>query len=88
MHADAVQAHNETYMGLVELGAGLIPAGGGTKETVLRVSSNYIKGDPEFNQLMDSFMTIASAKVSTSAVEAQIMGFLNTIKIQLTEKIY
>ena len=35
MHADAVQAHNETYMGLVELGAGLIPAGGGTKETVL-----------------------------------------------------
>ena len=75
MHADAVQAHNETYMGLVELGAGLIPAGGGTKETVLRVSSNYKKGDPEFNQLMDSFMTIASAKVSTSAVEAQIMGF-------------
>ena len=75
MHADAVQAHNETYMGLVELGAGLIPAGGGTKETVLRVSSEYSKGDPEFNKLMDSFMTIASAKVSTSALEAQEMGF-------------
>ena len=75
MHADAVQAHNETYMGLVELGAGLIPAGGGTKETVLRVSSEYSKGDPEFNKLMESFMTIASAKVSTSALEAQEMGF-------------
>ena len=75
MHADSVQAHNETYMGLVELGAGLIPAGGGTKETVLRVSSEYSKGDPEFNKLMDSFMTIASAKVSTSALEAQEMGF-------------
>ena len=75
MHADAVQAHNETYMGLVELGAGLIPAGGGTKETTLRVSSEYSKGDPEFNKLMESFMTIASAKVSTSALEAQEMGF-------------
>ena len=80
MHADAVQAHNETYMGLVELGAGLIPAGGGTKETTLRVSSEYSKGDPEFNKLMESFMTIASAKVSTSALEAQEMGFFkNTI---------
>ncbi len=75
MHADAVQAHNETYMGLVELGAGLIPAGGGTKETTLRVSSEYSKGDPELNKLMESFMTIASAKVSTSALEAQEMGF-------------
>ena len=75
MHADAVQAHNETYMGLVEIGAGLIPAGGGTKETTLRVSSEYSKGDPEFNKLMESFMTIASAKVSTSALEAQEMGF-------------
>ena len=77
MHADAVQAHNETYMGLVELGVGLIPAGGGTKETVLRVASEYSKGDPEFNKLMESFMTIASAKVSTSALEAQEMGFFN-----------
>lgn len=76
MHADAVQAHNETYMGLVELGAGLIPAGGGTKETVLKVSSDYKKGDPEFNKLMESFMTIASGKVSTSALEAQEMGFI------------
>ena len=80
MHADAVQAHNETYMGLVELGAGLIPAGGGTKETVLRVSSEYSKGDPEFNKLMESFMTIASAKVSTSALEAQEMGFFKRTK--------
>ena len=74
MHADAVQAHNE-HTWVCRISAGLIPAGGGTKETVLRVSSEYSKGDPEFNKLMESFMTIASAKVSTSALEAQEMGF-------------
>ena len=60
LHADTIQAHSETYMGLVELGAGLIPAGGGTKELVMRTASQYQKGDPEFNKLMESFMNIAS----------------------------
>jgi len=76
LHADSIQAHSETYMGLVELGAGLIPAGGGTKETVLRTSSLYKKGDPELNNLMASFMNIATAKVSTSAMEAFKMGYV------------
>ena len=75
-HADAIQAHNETYIGLVELGAGLVPAGGGTKEAVLRLSESYKKGDPEFNALMTWFMNIASAKVSTSAEEGIDLGFI------------
>jgi len=77
-HADAIQAHNETYIGLVELGAGLVPAGGGTKEAVLRLSESYKKGDPEFNKLMAWFMNIASAKVSTSAEEGIKLGFIKT----------
>jgi len=76
LHADAIQAHNETYIGLVELGAGLVPAGGGTKEAVLRLSESYKKGDPEFNALMTWFMNIASAKVSTSAEEGIDLGFI------------
>ena len=76
LHADSIQAHSETYMGLVELGAGLIPAGGGTKELVMRTASQYGKGDPEFNKLMVAFMNIASAKVSTSAKEALEMGYI------------
>ena len=78
LHADAIQAHNETYIGLVELGAGLVPAGGGTKEAVLRLSESYKKGDPEFNKLMAWFMNIASAKVSTSAEEGIELGFIQS----------
>jgi len=76
LHADSVQAHAETYMGLVEVGVGLIPAGGGTKEMTLRTSDAYFEGDPELNRLSDTFMTIATAKVSTSAREAQNIGFI------------
>jgi 3-hydroxyacyl-CoA dehydrogenase len=76
LHADKIQAHNETYMGLVELGVGLIPSGCGTKEVVLRVSENYKKGDPELNALMEGFMKIAQGKVSTSAVEAKNLGYI------------
>ena len=65
-------AHAETYMGLVELGVGLIPAGGGTKEMALRCSDLYQTGDPELNILQNAFMNIAQAKVSTSAQEALI----------------
>ncbi|MDN3687608.1 3-hydroxyacyl-CoA dehydrogenase/enoyl-CoA hydratase family protein [Cyclobacterium jeungdonense] len=76
LHADKVQAHAELYMGLVEVGVGLIPAGGGTKEMVLRFSKNLVSGDVELNRLQESFMNIATAKVSTSAEEAKGLGYL------------
>ncbi len=78
LHADAVQAHAELYMGLVEFGVGLIPAGGGTKEMTLRFSQETQEGDVELNRLQDYFMNIATAKVSTSAEEARGLGYLQT----------
>jgi 3-hydroxyacyl-CoA dehydrogenase len=76
LHADHIQAHAETYMGLVEVGVGLIPAGGGTKEMTLRAADSFVKGDVELNRLQEFFMNIATAKVSTSAHEAQELGYL------------
>lgn len=76
LHSDHVQAHAELYMGLVEVGVGLIPAGGGTKEMTLRFSNSLIAGDVELNQLQEYFMNIAMAKVSTSAEEAKNLGYL------------
>ncbi|TVP48532.1 MAG: 3-hydroxyacyl-CoA dehydrogenase/enoyl-CoA hydratase family protein [Mongoliibacter sp.] len=76
LHADAVQAHAELYMGLVEFGVGLIPAGGGTKEMTLRFSHETKEGDVELNRLQEYFMNIATAKVSTSAEEARGLGYL------------
>lgn len=70
MHSDRVQAAAETYIGLVEVGVGLIPGGGGTKEMALRVSDSLEAGDVELNVLQNAFMNIAQAKVSTSAYEA------------------
>lgn len=78
LHADKLQAHAETYMGLVEVGVGLIPGGGGTKEMTLRASDSYAAGDAELNRLQENFMAIATAKVSTSAHEAQAIGFLRS----------
>lgn len=76
LHADAIQAHAETYIGLVEFGVGLIPAGGGTKEMTLRVSDAYEEGDIQLNSLKNAYMNIATAKVATSAHEAKRMGYL------------
>ncbi|WP_266362577.1 3-hydroxyacyl-CoA dehydrogenase/enoyl-CoA hydratase family protein [Tellurirhabdus rosea] len=76
LHCDATVAHAETYMGLVEVGVGLIPAGGGTKEMAARASDLYQTGDPELNILQNIFMNIATAKVSTSAQEAKEMNYL------------
>jgi 3-hydroxyacyl-CoA dehydrogenase len=76
MHADRVQAAAETYVGLVEVGVGLIPAGGGTKEFTKRISDNYAVGDVELNDLQSAFMNIATAKVATSAHEAFDMNIL------------
>ena len=76
MHADQVQASAESYIGLVEVGVGLIPAGGGTKEMTLRVSDSLEEGDIELNTLQNAFMNIATAKVSTSAEEARGLHYL------------
>jgi 3-hydroxyacyl-CoA dehydrogenase len=76
MHADKVQAAAETYTGMVEFGVGLIPGGGGTKEFTLRLSDSIHEGDIELNLLKERFLTIATAKVSTSAHEAYDMGIL------------
>jgi 3-hydroxyacyl-CoA dehydrogenase len=76
LHADQVQAAAETYIGLVEVGVGLIPAGGGTKELTKRVSDAVEAGDVELNALQNAFMNIATAKVALSAEEARVMGIL------------
>lgn len=76
LHADAIQAHAELYMGLVEVGVGLIPAGGGTKEMTRRFANDIVSGDVELNRLQETFMNIAMAKVSTSAEEARSLGYL------------
>lgn len=76
LHCDAIQAHAETYIGLVEVGVGLIPGGGGTKELALRAADSFAVGDPELNRLQEAFMNIATAKVATSADEARAMGIL------------
>ena len=79
LHADRVRASAETYIGLVEVGVGLIPAGGGTKEMLLRALDSIPKGvndaDP-FPFVKRAFETIALAKVATSAAEARSFGFL------------
>jgi 3-hydroxyacyl-CoA dehydrogenase len=76
LHADKIFAAAETYIGLVELGVGLIPGGGGTKEFVLRASDELHADEPETNTLKDRFLTIATAKVATSAQDAYDMGIL------------
>ena len=76
LHADKICAAAETYIGLVELGVGLIPGGGGTKEFVLRASDELHNDEPETNTLKDRFFSIATAKVATSAFEGMDMGIL------------
>ncbi len=76
MHADRVQAAAETYIGLVELGVGVIPAGCGSKEMALRVSDSFEAGDVQLNNLQNMFMNVATAKVATSAHEAFDMRIL------------
>ncbi|MEQ9466870.1 MAG: 3-hydroxyacyl-CoA dehydrogenase/enoyl-CoA hydratase family protein [Ekhidna sp.] len=76
LHCDAIQAHAESYVGLVEVGVGLIPGGGGTKEMTLRAADDFTPGDPELNTLQEYFMNIATAKVATSAEEARGMHIL------------
>jgi 3-hydroxyacyl-CoA dehydrogenase len=79
MAADRVVASAETYMGLVEFGVGVIPAGGGCKELLRRVVSKAVTSGedvPPLPHLQRVFETIALAKVATSALEARELGFL------------
>lgn len=74
LHADKCCPAAETYTGLVELGVGLIPGGGGTKEFVLRAADEMHEEEPETITLKSRFLTIATAKVATSAYEGFDLG--------------
>jgi 3-hydroxyacyl-CoA dehydrogenase len=80
-----MQAAAETYMGLVEVGVGLIPAGGGTKEMLLRCTEGIPPGVVDVELLpfvRKAFETVAMAKVGTSAKEAQQLGYM-----RMTDKV-
>ena len=76
LHSDKVCAAAETYIGLVELGVGLIPGGGGTKEFTLRAADEMHEDEPETITLKNRFLNIATAKVATSAGEGFDLGIL------------
>ncbi|MGH9703889.1 MAG: 3-hydroxyacyl-CoA dehydrogenase NAD-binding domain-containing protein, partial [Candidatus Acidiferrales bacterium] len=78
LHGARIHAAAEAYIGLVETGVGLIPAGGGTKEMLIR-ANEHAAGSEDldlFHALKPVFETIAMAKVSTSGEEARLLGFL------------
>jgi 3-hydroxyacyl-CoA dehydrogenase len=76
LHSDKICAAAETYIGLVELGVGLIPGGGGTKEFVLRAADEMHEDEPETITLKNRFINIATAKVATSAAESFQLGIM------------
>jgi 3-hydroxyacyl-CoA dehydrogenase len=80
LHADRVQAAAESYIGLVEVGVGLIPAGGGTKEMVARAAEQMLPGTTDFlPPIQRAFEAIGFAKVSASAPDAQRLGYLRAV---------
>jgi len=78
LHAARIQAAAEAYIGLVETGVGVVPAGGGCKETLIRANEQSSGGEDLdlFNALKPRFYNIALAKVSASAEEARALGYL------------
>ncbi|MGQ3029787.1 MAG: enoyl-CoA hydratase/isomerase family protein, partial [Ferrovibrionaceae bacterium] len=76
LHCDAVQAHAESYMGLVEVGVGVLPGWGGCKEMITRHVLNKKRPGGPMPPLATVFEMISTAKVSTSAAEAREMLFL------------
>jgi len=89
MHTDAAICHAESYIGLVEVGVGLIPGGGGTKEFAVRASNSFFEGDVQIPTLIEKLKTIATAAVATSAYEAYGLGYLDkerdTVEINLSK---
>lgn len=76
MHTDAAICHAESYIGLVEVGVGLIPGGGGTKEFAVRASESFFEGDVQIPTLIEKLKVIATATVATSAYEGFTHGYL------------
>jgi 3-hydroxyacyl-CoA dehydrogenase len=77
MHADRIQAAAETYMGLVEVGVGVIPAAGGTKEMVARAAEAMAPGATDYlPPVQRAFETVGFGKVSSSAPDAVRLGYL------------
>ncbi|NRB50765.1 MAG: 3-hydroxyacyl-CoA dehydrogenase/enoyl-CoA hydratase family protein [Saprospiraceae bacterium] len=76
MHCDAAVVAAESYIGLVEVGVGLIPGGSGTKEFALRASDSFFEGDVQIPSLIDRFRNIAMASVGTSAAQAFNYGYM------------
>jgi 3-hydroxyacyl-CoA dehydrogenase len=78
LHAAKIQAAAEAYIGLVEVGVGLIPGGGGTKEMLIRANEHAAGGEDLdlFHAMKPVFETIATAKVGTSAEDSRVLGFL------------
>lgn len=88
MHCDSAVCAAESYIGLVEVGVGLIPGGGGTKEFAVRLSDEINReGDVQIPRLIDKFKTIATAQVATSAHEAFNFGYLLKDKDQVVPNV-
>lgn len=89
MHTDAAVCHAESYIGLVEVGVGLIPGGGGTKEFAKRASDSFFDGDVQIPTLVEKLKVIATATVATSAYEAYNHGYLlkdrDSVEINLSK---
>ncbi|BCA79080.1 3-hydroxyacyl-CoA dehydrogenase/enoyl-CoA hydratase family protein [Desulfuromonas sp. AOP6] len=78
IHADAINAHAETYMGMVEIGVGLLPAGGGTKEMALRAARMAATYGTDVSPFVFKFFqNIGMAKVSMSAAELYELGYMD-----------
>ena len=76
LHADAIQAHVESYIGLVEAGVGLIPSWGGCTALLARYAADPKRPRGPMPPVAAAFETIGMAKIAKSAVEAQALGFL------------
>ena len=76
MHCDVVQAHSESYIGLVEVGVGIIPAWGGCKEYLGRIKEFGLVPNGPMGAVMKAFEVIGTAQVAKSAQQARSMGFL------------
>ena len=76
LYSDLDIAHAELYTGLVEVGVGILPAGGGTTEMLIRMNERLVKGADPFTAVQQAFELIAMGTVSTSAYDAQNLGLL------------
>ncbi|HTV55709.1 MAG TPA: 3-hydroxyacyl-CoA dehydrogenase NAD-binding domain-containing protein [Terriglobia bacterium] len=86
LHCASVVAAAETYLGLVETSVGLVPAGGGAKEMLLRAMDLVPEDGDPFPFLKDVFTSIGNAKVSTSAADARTLGYLSARDVVLMNR--